>query len=97
MKMMNGGQSLEIGKLDGIGKMKADKGTNQDSNKEIADILVRFFHFVCLIKLLYISYLRKPSLKAKASVWLITLLHILPCAQAFAHKILHGYTVHPKP
>ena len=46
VKMMHVAQSLEIGKLHRVSKMKANEGTNQDSNKEIADILVRFFHFV---------------------------------------------------
>ena len=40
MKMMHAAQSLEFGKLDGIGKMKANEATNQHSDKEIADILI---------------------------------------------------------
>ena len=40
MKMMHVAQSLKIGKLDGIGKVKANEATNQNSDKEIADILI---------------------------------------------------------
>jgi hypothetical protein len=40
VKMMSIAESLEVGKLHGIGKMKANEGTNQDSDKEVADILI---------------------------------------------------------
>ena len=49
MKMMDIAKSLEIGEFGDISKMKANEDTNQDSDKEIADILIRFFHFVFLV------------------------------------------------